>query len=124
MADQRQSSRNGFSYIPGSITAETSFTETPPPTSSVTVNAASRFIPPPVALQRDPPAYNEVVSSSRAVAVLDNDNEYGEGAIAQVESVESPEYSDKDPDLTSDEYVIQGYEHVTYEPSKWNFYFS
>jgi hypothetical protein len=104
MANPRQWSRGGYEDIPGSVISETSFIEG----SSLTVSGNRGFIPPSVNL-RDPPNYNEAARSQEVPTLDSNSN-----------AENSRDGYPKDPQNARilDEFLIEGYEHVTYEPSK------
>ena len=120
MADQRQFKKRDYEEIPGQIvvmTGNTSYTISGDGT--VTVPGSRGFIPPPVMFQRAPPSYNDA-TDSRKVANLDGlVQSADEGAIALPVAGPSsePEYRSHISSNPFDEFTIDGYENVTYEPS-------
>jgi hypothetical protein len=97
--------------------------------SVVTVPGSQGFIPPPVVLQRSLPSYNEV-PGSQSIATLDGyapTTEQGvkPKSLKQTEKAarptSDPEYESNISPNAFDEFIIEGYENVTYEPS-WYFF--
>jgi hypothetical protein len=130
MADQRQSRNNDYLDIPGEVFIMknlSSFGQISGDASVVTVSGSQGFIPPPIVLQRSPPSYNEA-SDSRPVAVLDG---YvpaaGQGVKPKIPQQPpaavagpstEPEYESNISSNAFDEFIIEGYENVTNEPSQ------
>ena len=109
MANPRQWTRGGYEDIPGSVISETSFIEG----SSSTVSGNRGFIQPSMNL-RDPPNYNEA-ARSQEVPTLDSSS----NAENYVTENSRDGYPRDNPSARMlDEFLIEGYEHVTYEPSK------
>lgn len=122
MADQRQFRKTDYEEIPGQIVV---MTGTPSYNLSgdgtVTVPGVQGFVPPPITFQRAIPTYNDG-SGPRQVANLDGIVQPGEyqqrGRDSPVAGPSSaPDYESKISSNPFDDFIIEGYENVTYEPS-------
>lgn len=86
------------------------------------------FIPPALAVGRAPPTYNEVAQSQHVInlnglAQLDGTNqEEGAAAALPLHSLDGKKTTPIDGATASsnpfDDFIVEGYEDVTYEPSK------
>lgn len=122
MADSRQFRKRDYEEIPGQtmiMTGIPSYTITDD--GIVTVTGTQGYIPPSVTLQRAIPSYNDV-PGSRQVANLDGIVQSGASQNpGQDTPVAGPSSaSDYDSRLSTnpfDDFVIEGYEIVSYEPS-------
>ena len=132
MADQRQSRKDDYIEIPGEVFVMKnlfSLRQISGDGSVVTVPGSQGFIPPPVVLQRSLPSYNEV-PGSQSIATLDGyapTTEQGvkPKSLKQTEKAarptSDPEYESNISPNAFDEFIIEGYENVTYEPSRYFF---
>lgn len=89
--------------------------------TAVTIPGSRGFVPPPILLQRSPPSYGET-STSRQVANLDGhvqSEDQGvrpKSSLLPVAGLSSEEgYKSQLSSSAFDEFIIEGYEHVTYE---------
>ena len=123
MADQRQFRKRDYEEIPGKslvLTGVSSYNISGDGT--VTVPGNQGFVPPPVLLQRTMPSYNEV-SGTQQVANLDGIVEAKESRKPNLDSpVAGPSSASEYPSRISsnplDDFIIEGYENVSYEPSQ------
>lgn len=122
MADQRQFRKRDYEEIPGQTVFMTGATScTISGDGTVTVHGVKGFVPPPIVLQRSPPSYNDV-TDSRKVANLDGlvqPDEEGAVALPVAGPSSEPDYGNRLSNNPFDEFIIEGYENVTYEPSQW-----
>lgn len=129
MADQRQSRKKDYLDIPGEIFVMknlSSFGQISGDRSVLTVPGSQGFIPPPIVLQRSPPSYNEA-SDYRPVAILDGYVPPAEQGVKPktlqhppglAGPSTEPEYENNISSNAFDEFIIEGYENVTNEPSQ------
>lgn len=132
MADQRQSRKNDYEEIPGQVimmkTLPSFHYSLDDDGTAVTIPGSRGFVPPPILLQRSPPSYGET-STSREVANLDGhvqSEDQGvrpKSSLLPVAGLSSEEgYKSQLSSSAFDEFIIEGYEHVTYETSQCIFF--
>lgn len=126
MADQRQCRKRDYDEIPGEVIIMNtipSLKYSSGGDGAVVIIPGSRgFVPPPVVIQRSPPSYNEA-SSLPQVANLDGYvQSIEQGARPKLPPVAGPsseaDYRSHLSSSAFDEFIIEGYEHVTYETSE------
>lgn len=120
MADQRQFRKKDYEEIPGQIVVMTGAPSyNISGDGTVIVPGVQGFVPPPITFQRAMPSYNDG-SVPRQVANLDGIVQPGEqprpdSPVAGPSS--APDYGSKISSNPFDDFIIEGYENVSYEPS-------